>query len=134
MKISVGFSNLREYYFQTLSNSNWAHEGYLVTLKMEKDPDFIDELRRLNNSFGIGVIQLDPINIEQSEILFFSEVKEALDWDTVNRLIEDNVDFAKYAQDIMEDIQVKKVKSKYDEVLTEEKLKQYVSLKRIYID
>ncbi|MCL2517803.1 MAG: HTH domain-containing protein [Oscillospiraceae bacterium] len=131
MKIELNFKNIREFYFQALSNSSWANEGYLVTLKLEKDPDFIDEIRRLNNAFGIGVIQLDPINIEQSEIVLTSKAKDILDWDTINRLVEDSPDFDQFVQDIIEDIEVKKVKSKYDEVFSEEKLRNYISTKGI---
>nr|WP_288977411.1 hypothetical protein [uncultured Blautia sp.] len=42
-----------------MSNSSWAHEGYLVALKISEEPELMDELRRLNNAFGIGVIRLD---------------------------------------------------------------------------
>jgi hypothetical protein len=31
MKKELNFSNLRESYFQAVSNSSWANEGYLVT-------------------------------------------------------------------------------------------------------
>ena len=58
LKISINFSNLKESYFQAVSNSSWANEGYLVVLK-ELDSEVLSELRRLNQSFGIGVIQLD---------------------------------------------------------------------------
>ena len=132
MKIELNFKNIREYYFQALSNSSWANEGYLVTLKLEEDPDFIDEIRRLNNSFGIGLIKLDPINIAESEIVLTAKTKDMLDWDTINRLVEDNNDFDQFVQDIIEDIEVKKVKSKYDEVLSDDKLKKYVLEKRIH--
>lgn len=38
MKIDINLSNLREYYFQAVSNSSWAHEGYLVALHIADDP------------------------------------------------------------------------------------------------
>ena len=81
VKIELNFSNLRQYYFQAVSNSSWAHEGYLVALKIEDDPVLIDEIRRLNNAFGIGVIRLNSKNIEQSEILFSAKNTEFLDWE-----------------------------------------------------
>lgn len=56
MKKEITFGNLREYYFQAVSNSSWAHEGYLVALKIEEE--LHEELRRLNNAFGIGIIRL----------------------------------------------------------------------------
>lgn len=62
VRTELNFSTLRQYYFQAVSNSSWAHEGYLVTLKIEDDPQLIDEIRRLNNAFGIGVIKLDAKN------------------------------------------------------------------------
>lgn len=40
MKIRVDYSNLRECYFQAVSNSSWANEGYLVTLELENDESF----------------------------------------------------------------------------------------------
>ena len=59
IKIKLNFSNLREYYFQAVSNSSWANEGYLVTLNIEDDSTLLDEIRRLNNAFGIGIIKLN---------------------------------------------------------------------------
>lgn len=90
MKISLTLSNLREYYFQAVSNSSWAHEGYLAALHISEEPELMDELRRLNNAFGIGVIRLDAEHFMQSEILFSAKEKDSLDWDTINRLVDDN--------------------------------------------
>ena len=126
MKIDINLSNLREYYFQAVSNSSWAHEGYLVALHIVEDPELIDEMRRLNNAFGIGVIRLDAEHFMQSEILFSAKEKESLDWDTINRLVDGNPDFKKFLDDLMEDIKIGKIKSKYDEVcLEEEQMHQY---------
>lgn len=83
-------------------------------------------MRRLNNAFGIGVIRLDTEYFMQSEILFSSKEKESLDWDTINRLVDSNPDFKKFLDDLMEDIKIGKIKSKYDEVyLEEEQMRQY---------
>lgn len=127
MKISLTLSNLREYYFQAVSNSSWAHEGYLVALKISEEPELMDELRRLNNAFGIGVIRLDAEHFMQSEILFSAKEKDSLDWDTINRLVDDNRNFKSFLNDLMEDVKVGKVKSRYDDVyLEEEQMYQYV--------
>lgn len=126
MKINVNLANLREYYFQAVSNSSWAHEGYLVALHITEDPELMDEMRRLNNAFGIGVIRLDAEHFMQSEILFSAKEKESLDWDTINRLVDSNPDFKKFLDDLMEDIKLGKIKSKYDEAyLEEEQMYQY---------
>lgn len=53
IKKELNFSNLRECYFQTVSNSSWANEGYLVVLNIDDDQTLKDEIRRLNNAFGI---------------------------------------------------------------------------------
>ncbi|NFO02708.1 HrgA protein [Clostridium botulinum] len=132
VKIELNFSNLRQSYFQAVSNSSWAHEGYLVALKIEDEPLLIDEIRRLNNAFGIGVIRLDRKNIEQSEILFSAKDTGFLDWETIDRLSEENCDFKGFIEDLMEDIKLGKVKSKYDKILDVDEYEQYVKSKGIF--
>jgi len=78
LKVSLNFGNLRQSYFQAVSNSSWANEGYLVTLRIDDDPTFKDEVRRLNNAFGIGIIKLNPENIYESEILFPSRINQEI--------------------------------------------------------
>ncbi|WP_027634793.1 COG2958 family protein [Clostridium butyricum] len=131
LKIKITFSDLREYYFQAVSNSSWANEGYLVALEVEDDPLLRDELRRLNNSFGIGIILLNSYEIEQSEILFPAEEKEFIDWDTIDRLADENRDFKQFICDLTEDITVGKVKSIYDKVLNDDNYFKYVRDKKI---
>lgn len=92
----MNFSNLREYFFQAVSNSSWANEGYLVTLNLEKDAEFLEELQRLTNAFGIGIIHLNPENISQSEIIFSAKTNNSLDFSTIDRLITENPDFKEF--------------------------------------
>ncbi len=40
IKKELSFSNLREAFFQAVSNSSWAHEGYLVAADILTDEDF----------------------------------------------------------------------------------------------
>lgn len=126
LKIEINLNNLRQYYFQAVSNSSWSHEGYLVALSIEDDPFLYDELRRLNNAFGIGLIKLQPNNIEQSEIVFSAKNKEFLDWDTIDRLSEENIDFKNFIDNLNEDVKIGKVKSDYDERLDEKQLEEYI--------
>ncbi len=129
MKISVSFLNLREAYFQAVSNSSWANEGYLVASEYEDDPELMQEMLRLTNSFGIGFIRLDIANVEQSEILVPSKTRSNLDWDTINRLTVTNVDFSGFIETIAKDICDKEVRntSDYDEVFSnEDKLREYI--------
>lgn len=131
LKKDLNFSNLRQYYFQAVSNSSWAHEGYLVVGKLAEDSDLIDELRRLNNAFGIGLIKLNFESLDESEILFQSKVRAELDWNTVNRLIEENLHFKRFMEDVEEDLQLRKIKGAYDKVLNEEELTAYMAEKKI---
>jgi hypothetical protein len=132
MKIDVRFSNLRELYFQAVSNSSWANEGYLVATEYEDDPELLQEMMRLTSSFGIGFIKLDTKNIEQSEILIPARTKTDLDWDTINRLAELNADFSCFIQTIVKDIDIKEVRNPadYDNILSNEtELHDYIKSK-----
>lgn len=131
VKIHLSFSNLRQSFFQAVSNASWANEGYLVCLRIDEDPDFRNELQRLSNAFGIGIIKLNPDSISESEVLFPAEFKEAIDWDTVNRLAEDSPDFKKFIADLTEDIKLSKIKSSYDSIMSDDGLSNYVKEKNI---
>jgi hypothetical protein len=131
LKISLNFSNLRQSYFQAVSNSSWANEGYLVAMNIDDDPTFKDEVRRLNNAFGIGIIRLNTENIFESEILFPSSINQEIDWDTVNRLANENSDFSDFLKLITEDCKLGKVKSQYDKILKIEDLTKHIKDKGI---
>lgn len=49
VKKELSFANLREAFFQAVSNSSWAHEGCLAAATISDDEDFRSELRRLSN-------------------------------------------------------------------------------------
>ncbi|MBL0687533.1 MAG: hypothetical protein JJV94_06890 [Sulfurospirillum sp.] len=83
---------LKKCYFQAVSNSSWANYGYLVAFEISSS--LIDEMERLNQSFGIGIIRLN-INPFESKILFRSKYKE-LDFKTIDKLSKVNVDFKKF--------------------------------------
>ena len=110
-------SNYREAYFQAVSNSSWAHEGYLVAAEVLQDDDFLGELERLAASFGIGIISLDLSDINSSTVLYPARGKDFLDWETINKLCEQNGDFAKFVEDVKIDFESKRIhKSEYDEI------------------
>ncbi len=133
MKVSIGFSNLRECYFQAVSNSSWANEGYLVTLELDDDEELMDEIRRLNNAFGIGLIKLDAVNVFESRIVLPSRINPEIDWDTVNRLSTENRDFKDFLKLIEEDCRLGKVKSQYDAVLKPEQLEALLQEKGVIV-
>ena len=131
LKINLNFNNLRQSFFQAVSNSSWANEGYLVTLNLDDDPAFIDEIRRLNNAFGIGLIKINSENVYESEILFPSKINPEIDWDTANRLANGNSDFREFLKYITEDCKLGKIKSLYDKVQKPDELKKYMKDKEI---
>ncbi len=131
LKVHVNFLNLRQAYFQAVSNSSWANEGYLVTLNLDDDPALRDEIRRLTNAFGIGLIKLNAENIYESEILFPARINTEIDWDAVNRLVTENLNFSTFLKLIAEDCKLGKVKSEYDRVLKVEELSRHIEEKGI---
>jgi hypothetical protein len=134
LKIVVNFSNLREYYFQAVSNSSWANEGYLVAIKYDQAPEFIDEMRRLNNAFGIGFIQLNLDDCFQSEIVLSARNNENLDWNTIDRLIEDNEDFRQFTNSIEMSLRNDELckKENFDALFTDlDEYVEYVKNKKI---
>lgn len=131
LKVFLDFSNLREYYFQAVSNSSWANEGYLVCLSIKDDIELINELQRLNSAFGIGIIVLNTEDIVQSDIIFPAQEKSHLDWLTVDRLISDNPDFKQFITDIKEDSNLGKLKSRYEKAMTDEEIEKHIISKKI---
>lgn len=122
LKRELNFSNLRESFFQAVSNSSWANEGYLVAAEIKATDDFLDELKRLTTSFGIGVIRLDLEDPDSSELLFPARTKETLDWDTINKLTI-NRDFEAFLKRVTIDITSKEIRTEqYDKILDKEEL------------
>jgi uncharacterized protein len=118
IKKSLTKGNYRESYFQAVSNSSWAHEGYLVAADILQDDEFLAELERLASSHGIGIIQLELTDIDGSRILYPARFRGSLDWDTINKLCQQNPDFEKFLQDVKIDFESKRIhRAEYDEVL-----------------
>lgn len=94
VKRMINRSNVRECFFQTLSNSSWANVAYLVTAEI--DNSSLIEMQLLANSHGIGLIHLNTTEIEKSTIVIKAKEKNNIDWDMVNRLAKENKDFYTY--------------------------------------
>lgn len=118
IKKNIDKSNYREYFFQAVSNSSWAHEGYLISAYVKPDDDLFSELERLSVAFGIGIIQLDLQDIDASKVLFLARSKSTLDWELMNKLCEQNNDFETFIDHVSKDFKVRTIhKSEYDEIL-----------------
>jgi hypothetical protein len=123
LKKDLNFSNLRESYFQAVSNSSWANEGYLVSAEIDRDDEFMDEIKRLSNSFGIGLIKLDINNPDSSEIIYPARQKEIIDIETMNKISQINPDFKDFLKRIKIDLNSKEIrKEKYDKIYDVEEL------------
>ncbi len=117
IKRELGFHNLREAFFQAVSNSSWANEGYLAAANIDESDELLSELKRLSTSFGIGIIRIDIKDPDSSEIVFPAKQKE-LDWDTINKLAYENPDFRDFLKRVKIDLSSKEIrKEKYDKVL-----------------
>lgn len=117
LKKSLTKATYREAYFQAVSNSSWAHEGYLVAAEITQDDELFSELERLSSSFGIGIIHLDPHDIDGSTILYPAHDKSHLDWEAINKLCEKNPDFEHFLQDVKIDLESKRIhRTEYDDL------------------
>lgn len=109
IKLELNAGNLRKNFFQAVSNSSWAHEGYIVASDVSIEPSFIKELKRLSSLHGIGVIRLDKRSPESSEILFPASEKQNLDWDTIDKMASLNPDFKAFVERIIKDCNNKEI-------------------------
>lgn len=101
-KTRLNGSNVRESFFQAVSNSSWANFGYLVAAQIEGN-ETIKELRMLSSLHGIGLIQINPENPAESQILIPAEERPEVDWATCNRIArEKNKDFLKFVELVWE--------------------------------
>ncbi len=87
-------SELKKAFFQAVSNSSWANYGYLVAFEFRDSLN--EEMARLNQSFGIGIIKLNA-NPYQSKVLYPSVFRE-LDFKTIDKLCKINKDFERFIE------------------------------------
>jgi uncharacterized protein len=124
MKLKLNFSNFKKLFFQALSNSSWANEGYLVAKEIETDEEFRKELQELSTEYGIGIIELNEENPDNSSVLFPAKTKQAINTSRVNKLIEINADIKGFFKTIVESLIIKRpLKDSFDKVLNLEDLK-----------
>lgn len=87
-------SELKKAFFQAVSNSSWANYGYLVAFEISDS--LTEEMERLNQSFGIGIIELDS-NPYKSKVLFQPKYRD-LDFKTIDKLCKINKEFEKFIE------------------------------------
>lgn len=87
-------SELKKAFFQAVSNSSWANYSYLVAFEFSDSLN--EEMARLNQSFGIGIIELNA-NPYQSKVLYPSVFRD-LDFKTIDKLCKMNKEFEKFIE------------------------------------
>ena len=87
-------SELKKAFFQAVSNSSWSNYGYLVAFEFSDSLN--EEMARLNQSFGIGIIELNA-NPYQSKVLYPSVFRD-LDFKTIDKLCKMNKEFEKFIE------------------------------------
>ncbi len=124
LKKEISVSNCREYYFQAISNSSWANEGYLVGHHIDThNPKLMDLLKRLHASFGIGVIDLRT-NEDKSAILLNAKYKEKIDYTVASELSEKNPKFSGFLKSVVDydPNHQNRYKDEFDEIKKKEEL------------
>jgi len=109
VKKIINRSNVRECFFQAVSNSSWANFGYLVAEQINGQ-ETLQELRMLFAAHGIGIIRLDAGNPAESQVLIPARTREEIDWSMVNRLAVENKDFRVYVTRIKQFYQTGEVR------------------------
>ncbi|RVY37184.1 COG2958 family protein [Helicobacter pylori] len=124
LKKEISVHNCRECYFQAISNSSWANEGYLVGRHIDThNPQLMDLLKRLHASFGIGVIDLRT-DEDKSAILLNAKYKEKIDYTVALELSGKNEKFNGFLKSVVDydPNHQHRYKDEFDEVKKKEKL------------
>ncbi|MFP6138530.1 HrgA protein [Helicobacter pylori] len=124
LKKEISVHNCRECYFQAISNSSWANEGYLVGRHIDThNPQLMDLLKRLHASFGIGVIDLRT-DENKSAILLNAKYKEKIDYTVALELSEKNEKFNGFLKSVVDydPNHQHRYKDEFDEVKKKEEL------------
>ena len=118
VKILINRSNVREAFFQTVSNSSWANFAYLVAGEVSsKGGETLKELRLLSSLHGVGFIKLDIETPSESQIIIPARERNNIDWDNANRLAKENENFLAYIKLVIEFYQTGRIKpSEWDPV------------------
>ncbi|PUD66412.1 COG2958 family protein [Helicobacter pylori] len=124
LKKEISVHNCRECYFQAISNSSWANEGYLVGRHIDThNPQLMDLLKRLHASFGIGVIDLRT-DEDKSAILLNAKYKEKIDYTVALELSDKNEKFSGFLKSVVDydPAHSYRYKDEFDEVKKKEEL------------
>lgn len=128
LKKELDYGNFKEAFFQAVSNSSWANEGYLVACDIKQDNQFIESLQKLSQSFGIGIIHLNLNDITQSKIVSPAQFKDKMDYSVVHELANKNPNFAQFLKTVtdFEPQNPSRFTAEFDKILSENELQDYL--------
>ncbi|WP_448190272.1 hypothetical protein [Azospirillum sp. sgz301742] len=104
VKIRLTAGDIRESFFQAVSNSLWANRAYLAAMEI-KGEETLEELNMLCALHGLGYISIDPDDFTESRILIPAKEREEVDWANANRIAQENRNFSDYLKAVLNYLQ-----------------------------
>jgi len=104
VKGTLSAGDVRQHFFQTVSNSTWADRAYLAACEIRGE-DTWRELETLCAAHGIGYIRIDPEDPDGCRILIPARERDEVDWASANRIAAENADFREYLQNVLNYLQ-----------------------------
>jgi uncharacterized protein len=92
-------SNVREAYFQAVSNSSWASFGYLAAAEIEGS-ETLKEIQMLYAVHGIGLIEIDIDSPTESVVRIPARERLSIEWSMCSRLADENKDFQTFIRKV----------------------------------
>ncbi|MBB3938156.1 hypothetical protein [Aureimonas phyllosphaerae] len=100
VKLRLSANDIRESFFQTVSNSQWANRSYLAATEVIGNETW-RELEMLCALHGVGYIKLDPEDPRSGRILIPARERDEVDWASVNRIAAENADFRNFLKAVL---------------------------------
>ena len=104
VKRALSAGDVRQHFFQTVSNGTWANRAYLAAAEIRGE-DTWRELETLCAAHGVGYIRIDPEDPDGCRILIPAREREEIDWASANRVAAENGDFREYLQNVLNYLQ-----------------------------
>lgn len=109
----LGYYNLKETYFNALSTSLWANKSFLVVVEFEDNDEEIlrEDLKKLSDRYGVGIIKLDRESPDSSAVMFQSKLRDNIDIEMIDKLSEENIEFHNIVKSAEDILKAKKINS-----------------------
>lgn len=104
VKRLLSAGDVRQHFFQAVSNSTWANRAYLAASEVRGEETW-RELETLCAAHGVGYIRVRPDDPDECRILIPAREREEVDWASANRIAAENADFRDYLQNVLNYLQ-----------------------------